>query len=334
MDAFLSTPILDHETLGVDARWGTTSTTQNQRVCMYEYWDVCDKVCVCVSVCLCIDVVYLQIALCNWLGFWRGCSAQCGRQRSRQLRHKVLSVQPVFTSHTVHILHPQTSIFREWVQYASFTYRSSWMRRAKSLVMKPPSTVSMTTRSRVSQKEANSYGNHWNLSSMNWSHQHRIRHCHTVLLSSLARWARPRVQAKILQNDRAAFNKKRKPYIQEAKHTHTHTRTHTHKDTYSTTITRPWSIRCNWIRACLFTLLVATIVPSHGSCNICTAMGRHNTQAMLVLKANGALRWWWLVVPWAASASTVFPSGQIKTDVMRPKEPKPWATISDSTSPS
>ena len=36
----------------------------------------------------------------------------------------------------------------------------------------------------------------------------------------------------------------------------------------------------------------------------------------------------------AAAASTVLPSGVISTDVIRPSEPKPCATMSDCTSPS
>ena len=40
----------------------------------------------------------------------------------------------------------------------------------------------------------------------------------------------------------------------------------------------------------------------------------------------------WLID--AASASTVLPSGVISTEVIRPSEPKPWATVSDCTSPS
>ena len=36
----------------------------------------------------------------------------------------------------------------------------------------------------------------------------------------------------------------------------------------------------------------------------------------------------------AASASTVWPSGVMSTEVMRPSEPKPWATEADCTSPS
>ena len=36
----------------------------------------------------------------------------------------------------------------------------------------------------------------------------------------------------------------------------------------------------------------------------------------------------------AASASIVLPSGVMRTDVMRPSEPKPCATVSDWTSPS
>ena len=36
----------------------------------------------------------------------------------------------------------------------------------------------------------------------------------------------------------------------------------------------------------------------------------------------------------AASASTVLPSGVMSTEVMRPSEPKPCATVSDCTSPS
>ena len=45
-------------------------------------------------------------------------------------------------------------------------------------------------------------------------------------------------------------------------------------------------------------------------------------------------RKWRVTVPWAASASTVLPSGVISTLVIRPSEPKPWATVSDCTSPS
>ena len=45
-------------------------------------------------------------------------------------------------------------------------------------------------------------------------------------------------------------------------------------------------------------------------------------------------RKWRVTVPWAASASTVLPSGVISTQVIRPSEPKPWATVSDWTSPS
>ena len=41
-----------------------------------------------------------------------------------------------------------------------------------------------------------------------------------------------------------------------------------------------------------------------------------------------------VMVPWAASDSTVLPSGVISTDVIRPREPKPCATVSDCTSPS
>ena len=48
--------------------------------------------------------------------------------------------------------------------------------------------------------------------------------------------------------------------------------------------------------------------------------------------------WCWrkcrVTVPWAASASTVLPSGVIRTDVISPSEPNPWATVSDCTSPS
>jgi hypothetical protein len=45
-------------------------------------------------------------------------------------------------------------------------------------------------------------------------------------------------------------------------------------------------------------------------------------------------RKWRVTVPWAASASTVLPSGVISTLVIRPSEPKPCATVSDWTSPS
>ena len=45
-------------------------------------------------------------------------------------------------------------------------------------------------------------------------------------------------------------------------------------------------------------------------------------------------RKWRVTVPWAASASTVLPSAERSTLVMSPSEPKPWATVSDCTSPS
>ena len=45
-------------------------------------------------------------------------------------------------------------------------------------------------------------------------------------------------------------------------------------------------------------------------------------------------RKWRVTVPCAASASTVLPSGVISTLVISPSEPKPWATVSDCTSPS
>ena len=45
-------------------------------------------------------------------------------------------------------------------------------------------------------------------------------------------------------------------------------------------------------------------------------------------------RKWRVTVPCAASASTVLPSAVISTDVIRPSEPKPWAMMSDCTSPS
>ena len=45
-------------------------------------------------------------------------------------------------------------------------------------------------------------------------------------------------------------------------------------------------------------------------------------------------RKWRVTVPCAASASTVLPSAVISTLVIRPSEPKPWATVSDWTSPS
>ena len=49
-------------------------------------------------------------------------------------------------------------------------------------------------------------------------------------------------------------------------------------------------------------------------------------------------RWCWrkwrVTVPWAASDSMILPSGVISTEVIRPSEPKPWATWSDCTSPS
>lgn len=41
-----------------------------------------------------------------------------------------------------------------------------------------------------------------------------------------------------------------------------------------------------------------------------------------------------MTVPWAASDSNVRPSGVMRTEVIRPREPKPWATMSDWTSPS
>ena len=41
-----------------------------------------------------------------------------------------------------------------------------------------------------------------------------------------------------------------------------------------------------------------------------------------------------VTVPWAASASIVFPSGVTNTDVINPNEPNPCATVSDCTSPS
>ncbi len=43
---------------------------------------------------------------------------------------------------------------------------------------------------------------------------------------------------------------------------------------------------------------------------------------------------WRVTVPWAASASMVFPSGVTSTEVINPSEPKPWATVSLWTSPS
>uniref|UniRef100_A0A8W7PZ63 Uncharacterized protein n=1 Tax=Anopheles coluzzii TaxID=1518534 RepID=A0A8W7PZ63_ANOCL len=41
-----------------------------------------------------------------------------------------------------------------------------------------------------------------------------------------------------------------------------------------------------------------------------------------------------VTVPWAASDSTVRPSGHTSTEVIRPSDPKPCATVSDCTSPS